>query len=539
MCGFRKQEVAREQLVLWEQKLDDALPPDAPVRLLDTLLRSGALAKTFQDWESEYDLSEGQPPYHPRDLAALYIYGTMNRLRSSRQQEAACYNRLDIIWLLSGQHPDHATIAGFVKRHGKRLRQLYRDVLEVAAAAGLVRLQHVSYDGTKIGADAGKGSVQGKEELQAELQALDERLNILEREWHENEQREQGLWGNDLASAGPSNEPLPKRLAVLKDRQERLQQALQNIERRVAAAAQSRKPKTIASVTDPDSRVMPSKEGGSRPNYNAQLGVDTGSGVIVAADVCDEAEDSAQLVPLLEQTEQNLGKLPAEVSADGNYASGPNLAALEDKQITGYLPSGEEQDEEPVGEECTAAPEPGQAEVRAPGPKAQPAVTPEQWAGLPRNEKGCIAKVAFAYDSQADVYRCPMGQTLTFSRISKDKKNSGIRERRTYTCGACSQCPHWQECCKNPKSGRTVKRDQYEPQRERLRARMATPEAQARYQKRKETVERRFGLIKHVLGIRRFLHRGLEAVRTEWLIVCTAVNLGVLLREWARVRLVL
>ena len=328
-------------------------------------------------------------------------------------------------------------------------------------------------------------------------------------------------------------------MAQLKERQERLERALKNIERRVTASVKSEKPKPITSATDPDSRVMRSKEGGSRPNYNAQIGVDAGKGMIVAAEVCDEAEDSAQLVPLLEQTQQNTGQLPVEVSADGNYTTGPNLAALEEKKVTGYLPSGAEHAEEAVAAQCAPKADGDQAATQSQSTNAPGTVSSAAWARLPKNSEGCFTKDAFSYDSQADVYRCPMGQTLTFRGASKGQKNYGPTERRTYACGACCQCAHWKECCKNPKTGRSVKRDQYDPQRERLRARMATPEAQERYQVRKKTVERRFGLIKHVLGVRRFLHRGLEAVRTEWMIICTAVNLGVLLREWARVKLVL
>ena len=104
MSRFRTPEVSREQLVLWSQRLDDALPADHPVRMLDLLLRSSAFAETFGAWESEYFLIEGQPPYPPRDLAALYLHGLLNRLRSSRPLESACWNRLDVLWLLSGQY---------------------------------------------------------------------------------------------------------------------------------------------------------------------------------------------------------------------------------------------------------------------------------------------------------------------------------------------------------------------------------------------------------------------------------------------------
>ncbi len=87
MAGFRQPEIPRDQLVLWEQRLDDALPVDHPVRQLDDLLRSDAFSETFKAWEREYVLAEGKPPFHPRDLAALYVYGMLNKIRSSRQSD--------------------------------------------------------------------------------------------------------------------------------------------------------------------------------------------------------------------------------------------------------------------------------------------------------------------------------------------------------------------------------------------------------------------------------------------------------------------
>jgi len=139
MSGFRTPEVPREQLVLWEHRLEDALPADHQVRHLDVLLGSEAFAATFREMEGAYVLNRGQPPYHPRDLAGLYLYGMLHRIRSSRQLEAACYSRLDVIWLMQGQSPDHSTIADFVGRHGKTLRKFFKDTLEVLIGAELVK----------------------------------------------------------------------------------------------------------------------------------------------------------------------------------------------------------------------------------------------------------------------------------------------------------------------------------------------------------------------------------------------------------------
>lgn len=518
MSGFRIPEHRRDQLVLWEHYLDDAIPPDHPVRLFDVLMKGGAFAETFAKMESCYNLEEGKPPYHPRDLVALYIYGMMNRIRSSRQLEAACYNRIDVVWLLSGQHPDHATIAGFVSTHQKSLRQIHTDVLRVAAEAGLISLKHVAYDGTKIAADAGKDSLHSKDEIRAQLARVNEEIHHAEQEWFENENREPSLIGEKLWN--PNTQSMGQRLASMKKTQERLQNALKNIQRRQEASQHYDEPKAIASTTDPDSRVMPSKEGGRRPNYNAQLGVDADTGIIVAATITDHLEDSGHLVPLVEQTRANCGHLPAAVSADSSYNIGPDLAAMEQMGVIAFMPPSNET---------------GPVQKFQHAQLDRPLKT-EEWVSLPKDNRGRITKEAFTYDPRTNTYRCPMGESLKPSQVSRDRRNWGIRIRQFYNCKSCAECPYWKQCCANPITGRTVTRDQYEEYRERLDTRMSSGEGQRQFALRQQTVEPRIGLIKHVMGIRRFHSRGMDAVTTEWALICTAVNIGVLLRNWSKVK---
>ena len=156
MSGFRTPEIAREQIVLWEHRLEDALPNDHQARHLDFLLGSAAFADTFAEMQRSYVLNRGKPPYQPRDMAALYLFGMLHRLRSSRQLEDACHARLDVIWLMRGQTPDHSTIADFVGKHKKTLRKLFRDTLRVLLAAEMVHLSHTAFDGSKLEADAGR-----------------------------------------------------------------------------------------------------------------------------------------------------------------------------------------------------------------------------------------------------------------------------------------------------------------------------------------------------------------------------------------------
>ena len=531
MAGFRKPELPREQMVLWEQRLEDALPVDHPVRLLDELLKSKAFAKTFSHWEAQYVLVEGKPPYHPRDLSALYIYGMMNRLRSSRQLESACHNRLDVIWLLSGQRPDHSTIADFVTAHKKLLRQLFKDVLGVAVKAQLVKLDHVSVDGTKIEADAGKGSVHKQESISKELARVDAQIAALEKEWVENEQRETQVLGDSTPWVPPSKGTMHQRLSKMQRQQERLKEALAAIERRAAESAAGPRPRAIASVSDPDSRAMPDKEGKSKPNYNAQIVTDTTAGVIVAQAVNDRAEDTGQLTPMLDQTQENVGRLPAEASADSGYNIGPELDGLEQRNVIGYLPASGERSE------VSGQPTPASDAVAA--AQAGQTLTDAQWEALPR-ENGRISKEAFRYDPAADVYVCPMGQSLPFVRFSSDERNWGTSSRAQYGgCLACAACARAAMCCKNPKPGRMVNRDQYEAHRERMRARMKTDQGRSRYRLRGPTVEPKFGHIKRSLGVRRFMRRGLEAVQTEWALVCTVINVAILLKNWNQVAKVL
>ena len=528
MSGFRTPEIPREQLVLWEHRLEDAIPNDHPVRHLDYLLRSGAFAETFAEMKREYVLHMGKPPYHPRILAGLYFYGMLERIRSSRKLEKACYCRLDVIWLMQGQTPDHSTIAHFVSKHGKQLRKLFRDVLEVMQRAELVTLDHVAIDGTKMEADAGKSSVRSEEKIESWALHLEAKIAAMEKEFAENDKREASLFGEDNPWLPPKAENKKKELAELKRKEALLEKALEEIERRQQEHVGCKPPKRIASTTDPNARAMPGKDGASRPNYNAQAGVDDAHGGIVSADVNDQPDDSGQFTPMVDQSTQNCGQAPQAVTGDSQYNTGPDLAAMEERQIDCYLPD--------TGKNSEAAPLAEAQQDALEAVHQERELTQPQWDALPKNTQGKFDKSSFVYDKEQDVYRCPAGQTLVPLRTNTDKKKWGTAQRRQYGgCSVCATCPQAASCCKDPKKGRTINRDQYEEHRERLRKRMATEEGQEIYKRRKFTVEPRFGHIKHNLGIRRFMHRGLEKVKTEWTMICTTVNLGILLRNWEEV----
>lgn len=526
MAGFRKPEVPREQLVLWSQRLDDALPVDHPARLVDELFNSAALAPVFDEWARAYALTEGQPPYHPRDLAMLYCYGLLNRLRSSRQMEAACHNRIDVVWLMSGQKPDHSTIAEFVTRHRQRVDGLFRQVVRVGIKAGLVTMEHASIDGTNVEADAGRGSVHREETIRKMESDLEKQIADLEKEYQDNELR-QGLLLPPTPGTGIAEND---RLRVLRENRERLHRALESIERRREEKTQSDKPdpKPIASITDPDSRVMKDKEGRRKPNYNAQLAVDAGdgaAGMIVAADVNDRANDTGLLMEMIAQTQETCGKLAGEYSADAGYNTGRELVDLEEQKITAY-----------VGDRRGAARTPENHDaVRA--VREGRMLSLPQIGALPLDPKSKrFDRCCFMYDAAADTYRCPAGHTLTLFGTGKRYDRDGGLSRKRYRTEACATCVLAPRCCKNPRTGREINRVEFEDAKERMKERMNSDEGKQRYKLRGQSIEPRIGTLKSVLGTRKFLRRGLQKVRAEWRWACAAFNTGVLIRHWDKTR---
>ncbi|MBC7771657.1 MAG: IS1182 family transposase [Pyrinomonadaceae bacterium] len=528
MAGFRKPDVAREQLVLWTHRLDDSLPADHSARLVDELFGSSAFKPLFADWARQYHLLEGQPPYHPRDLAMLYCYCMLNRIRSSRQMECACSNRLDVIWLMSGQKPDHSTISAFVRANHKRVKDLFGQVVRVGIEAGLITLRHEAVDGTNIEASAGRGLVYKESTILKQDQDIEKEIAQLEKEYQDNERREGLLCVTDAADV-----PEDERLRRLREKRGRLRQALGAIQRR--RDEKSREdvpdPKPIASTTDPDSRVMKDKEGRSKPNYNAQVVVDAGEGgalMIVAADVNDAANDSGQLMEMIAQTQETCGKLPEEFSADAGYNTGRELADLEEQKIRAYVADKSDGIRTKENQDAVRAVREGRT-LSLPQIEALP-IDPHT---------KLLHRSCFAYNQQADIYRCPAGQTLTLFRMGKRYDREGGLERKRYKTAACGTCQLASRCCKNPIKGREINQTEFEGVKQRMRDRMKSDEGRARYGLRGQGVEPRIGVLKSVMGVRKFLRRGLASVKSEWLWACLSLNIGILLRHPDRIRSVM
>jgi len=351
--AFRRYEP--RQLLLLPPDMTQWLPAEHLVYFIRDVVGQMDLSGIYDS----YDGSQGgYPPYHPEMMVSLLIYAYSVGVPSSRQIEKATHESVPFRVLTADQHPDHDTIAEFRRRHLKMLASLFLDVLRLCRKAGLVKLGHVSLDGTKVHANASKhkamsyGRMQKAEvELQAEVERLLKKADVTDEE--EDQRYGKGRRGDELPEELRFKE---SRLAKIRAAKEALEHEARKEAQQKRAEQEKRKedrdprgrppkapteepdPKSQRNFTDPDSRIM--KESASKSFeqcYNCQAAVDESSQIIVATGVTQETNDKRQLKPLLETLKRNLHKKPKRVSADSGYYSEENISFLGTEGIDGYV----------------------------------------------------------------------------------------------------------------------------------------------------------------------------------------------------------
>lgn len=365
-----------DQMLLLPPQMRDWLPADHLAYFILDVVGELDLSEIHQ----AYDGSKGgQPPFSPRLMVGLLLYGYCTGTCSSRKLERATYEQVPVRVLCADQHPDHDTIATFRHNHLPALSRLFVQVLQLCQQAGLVKLGHVAIDGTKLKANASKhkamsyGRMDEKiEQLEGQIKALMDRAESIDAE--EDARYGKGRRGDELPEQLRHKQ---SRLAKIKEakaaleaqaREQAAEQQKQRDAENAKRGAKGEKPinhrkpprdtpedKAQRNFTDPDSRIM--KDGSTKAfvqGYNGQAAVDEQAQIIVAADVTQQANDKQQLEPMVEQVKANTGQTPRRVSADAGYFSEDNAAYLDQEQIDGYLATGRQKHS--GGGESTAPP---------------------------------------------------------------------------------------------------------------------------------------------------------------------------------------
>jgi len=353
---FRRYEP--NQLLLLPPDMTNWLPADHLVYFVRDVVKQMDLSGIYDS----YDGSQGgYPPYHPEMMVSLLIYAYSVGIASSRQIEKATHESVPFRVLTADQHPDHDTIAEFRRRHLKALASLFLQVLRLCRKAGLVKLGHVSLDGTKVHANASKHKAMSYGRMQKAELELQEEVERLLKKADKTDEEEDQRYGK-----GRRGDELPEELRFKESRLAKIREAKEALEREAQKEAQEKRaeqekrkddgdrrgrpakvptdepnPKAQRNFTDPDSRIM--KDGATKSFeqcYNCQIAVDEDSQIILATGVTQETNDKRQLKSLLKSLKRNLHKKPKRVSADSGYYSEENISFLDVEQIDGYIATG-------------------------------------------------------------------------------------------------------------------------------------------------------------------------------------------------------
>jgi len=321
-----------DQAALLPPSLAEAIPENDPVFFVREVVGQLDLGAFHQVYRAE----RGQPPYHPALMVGLFFYGAARRVYSSRRLAEACARDVAFIYLAGGATPDHHTICEFRQRFRKEMEALFVQVLLLCQEAGLVRLGHISLDGTKVRANASKHKAMSYGRMVLKEPELAAEVERLLGEGSRQDAEDDAAHGadDDGFSMPAELRETSRRLETIRAGKQRLEEMFRQraLEKGKDAEAAVVPDRAQTNFTDPESRIMSTTEG-FQQSYNAQAAVDASSQVIVAHEVSNAAPDVQRLRPMLAQVQENTGHFPNELSADAGYASEANFTALAEADV--------------------------------------------------------------------------------------------------------------------------------------------------------------------------------------------------------------
>jgi transposase len=454
-----------DQELLFPPALKDLIVPDDPVYVIGETIDRLDLS-TFYDRYS----NEGNPAYHPRMVVKLLVYAYARGVRSSRQIAQLVHHDIRFMYLAAMQQPDFRTLADFRKRHLPEFKGIFTQVVSICQQLQLIQQLHWAIDGSKLEANAGSKHGFTRLELEKQAKELEEEINHLLADAERIDQEEDAQFGSDRRG-----DELPPELRQARQRQEKIAEAMRQV-----TTTKNQKLNT----TDPEARIMRHQDQKYDWSYNAQIAVDDHKQIIVAAEVTTEPVDYHQLVPLYEQAMENTGQAPAILTADSGYHTGANYTYVKSHDIDAYIPDKNQESDR-------------------------------------RKAENAFATDHFIYHPDEDVFVCPQNHPLVFKRQYPER---GV-QLREYSCRDCPKCPDQKRCVSTRGHRRTMVVSSAETIKQTMRRKLDSPEGRRKYLRRQATVEPVWGYLKRQLGFSHFLLRGLDAVRAEFYLMTTAVNL--------------
>ena len=482
--GIRKEVrlkgVNRQQMILRAVDVEKLIEPEHPGRAIWELVGRLDLSRftaTIESVEGE----AGRPAYDPRLLISLWIYAYSEGVSSAREVARRCEYHPAYQWLTGCEGVNHHSLSDFRVGYQAELDELFAQVLGVLSVEGLITLERVMHDGTKVKALASGKSFRREKTLREHLEQARQRV------------RQMG----DPREESPRARHAQAGERAAREKVERLEQSLEEMRKVQAAPKARREPsEQRVSETDPEARIMKQSGGGYAPSHNLQISTDAAHSLIVGVSVTQSANDEGQLLPALDEVKRNLGRLPQQVVADAGFTTRETILEMAERQID-FLGATEE---------------PGKHRPTRPGIEA------------------AFRAEAFVYQAERDTYRCPAGQELLYGSLQQTRVGVvyHVYSAKTADCRSCVFRP---KCCAGA-SPRRIFRVQDAPVVEAFKAKMQTAAAQAIYRLRAAVAEFPHAWLKAKIGLRQFRVRGLKKARCEALWACLAYNLA----QWVRLR---
>ena len=321
----------RNQIEMVMRDLDSLVPEDHPARAVWQFLSRMELSAFYASIKA-VQASPGRPATDPQTLLALWVYATVDGVGSARRLERLCQQHDVYRWLAGGVPINYHMLSDFRVEHKEALDTLLTEIIAAMMRAKLVTLKRVAQDGTRIRASAGSSSFNRRATLNECLRIAKERVELLA---EEREHPDPALSRREQAA----------RARAAKEREKRVEEALENLEEVQAAKERQKKKPTgkkiteaRASTTDPEARVMKMPDGGFSPGYNVQLVTDVESLVVVGVAISNRGTDQGEALEMEQQVAKRAGKHPEQYLMDTGFVNLKQIIEMERSAVAVYAP---------------------------------------------------------------------------------------------------------------------------------------------------------------------------------------------------------
>jgi transposase len=452
----------REQTYLFPVSIEQSVDLDNEVRIIDLFVNS----LNISDYGFKVDFIEnGRPAYHPADLLKLFIYGYLNKTRSSRDLEKECKRNIEVMWLLKGLVPDHNTISNFRRDNSKSIKKVFRATVEIAKHFELIGGKLIAGDSTKLRAQNSKKNNYNQAKIERHLEYIDKKLEE---------------YSNELSEQDNDNKDIIQK--EIEKHQER-KQKYENIQNQINETGEAQ-----VSTSDTESRQMIVRNNITEVAYNVQTTVDAKHNIPIDYKITNN-NDSKAMGNMLRRAKSILHSNDFTALYDKGYHTGSQLKIAQELGINTIV------------------------------------AIPEISSNAPNKEYNVVN---FKYDKGNDTYTCPENQILTTNgnwyTKSQGKYRTDIRIRQ-YKTIACKNCDKIEECTKNTRNrGRVIERSQYA---EYIEQNKINSEIQEKlYKRRQAIVEHPYGTIKRQWGYSYILTKqGKERASSDVGLMFIAYNL--------------